>query len=385
MTGPLHGLKVVDLTRVLAGPSATQILGDFGADVIKVERPGTGDDTRSWGPPFVKKADGTRSSESAYYLSANRNKRSIALDITDPEDLGTLKKLISKADVLIENFKVGGLKKYGLSYDDLKGKHPGLIYASLTGFGQNGPMKDTPGYDFMIQGMGGIMAATGPVNGMPHKVGVAIADLMAGQYLLNGILAALYAREKTGGGQFIDVALFDSQLAWLANLGQYYLTSGDDPPRVGNAHTTIVPYEVFETSESHIILAVGNDDQFRKFCEIAGRADLAKTYATNQSRVEHRDTLVPIVADIMKAKTLTTWLELLNAAHIPCGPVNKISDAFKMDQTAARDMVVKMKHADGDVKLIGNPVKFSATPVSYDKAPPKCDADTDDVLKDWLG
>ncbi len=386
MTGSaLDGIKVIDLTRVLAGPSATQILGDFGADVIKVEKPGTGDDTRAWGPPFV--SDG--SSESAYYLSVNRSKRSIALDITTAEGQETLHRLIEKADILVENFKVGGLEKYGLSYEQIKNKYPRLIYASLTGFGQTGPAKDAPGYDFMIQGIGGIMSTTGPADGEPYKVGVAISDLMAGQYLLNGILAALYNREKSGVGQQIDVSLFETQLAWLANLGQYYLTSGEDPPRVGNAHTTIVPYEAFETSDGHFILAVGNDTQFKSFCMISGLRDLAENsaYKTNPARVKNREKLLPIIRDAVKKKTRAQWLDLCEKNNIPAGPINKISEAFSLPQVAARDMVIEMSHPDSDtpVKLTGNPVKFSGTPVSYKKAPPKCGADTDDILKDWLG
>ncbi len=386
MSGPLNGIRIVDLTRVLAGPSATQMLGDLGADVIKIERPESGDDTRKWGPPFLKDKEGNPTSESAYYLSTNRSKRSVALDISDKNDLNTLKKLIAKADVLIENFKVGGLEKYGLDYARLRSDHPGLIYASLTGFGQTGPYKDVPGYDFMIQGMGGIMSSTGPVEGPPFKVGVAIADIMAGQYLLNGILAALYHREKTGQGQHVDVALFDSQLAWLANLGQYYLTSGENPPRVGNAHTTIVPYEVFETADSHIILAVGNDTQFAAFCQVAGQGDLAKDpdYASNPARVKNREILVPVIQDILKTRSTNDWLSALKTAKVPSGPVNTISQAFDHPQTAARDMVVKMSHVDGPVSLIGNPVKLSETPVCYDKAPPKCGADTQDVLREWL-
>lgn len=381
----LKGIKVVDLTRVLAGPSATQILGDFGADVIKVERPGVGDDTRSWGPPFVS----DNSSESAYYLSVNRSKRSIALDITSAEGQETLHQLIAKADILVENFKVGGLEKYGFSYEQLHQKYPKLIYASLTGFGQTGPAKDAPGYDFMIQGLGGIMSTTGPKDGEPYKVGVAISDLMAGQYLLNGILAALYARERGGSGQHIDVSLFETQLAWLANLGQYYLTSGENPPRVGNAHTTIVPYEVFETSDGHFILAVGNDTQFKSFCAIAGLNDLANhpDYATNPMRVKNREQLLPIIRDAVRTKSRAQWLDLCEKNNIPAGPINSISEAFSLPQVAARNMIIEMNHPDTDtpVKLTANPVKFSDTPVEYHHSPPKCGADTDDILRDWLG
>lgn len=387
-TPPLKGIKVVDLSRVLAGPSITQILGDFGADVIKIEQPGKGDDTRKWGPPFITKDDGSESSESAYYLCANRSKRSIELDLKNEKDKQTLLKLINKADILIENFKTGGLSKLGLGYDDLKKENPGLIYASLTGFGQTGPLAHHPGYDFLVQAMGGIMSLTGPIDGMPYKSGVAISDLMAGQYLLNGILAALYHREQTGEGQHVDTSLFETQLAWLANVGQYYLTSEKNPPRVGNAHNAIVPYEAFEAADGHIILAIGNDTQFQHFCECTKREDIANNpdYATNPLRVKHRDVLLPIIREIIKEKPAEYWIDTLDDYNVPCGPVNTVEDAFKNPQTSARDMIIEMKHPDSSapIKLIANPVKFSKTSVRYDLPPPKLGEHTKEILKDWL-
>lgn len=385
---PLTGLKVVDLSRVLAGPAATQILGDFGADVIKIERPGAGDDTRKWGPPFVKQPDGSDSSESAYYLCANRGKRSIEIDFKTDQGLETLHKLIDQADILVENYKTGGLAPYGLDYKQISDRCPGLIYASLTGFGQTGPCADQSGYDFMIQAVGGIMSVTGPEDGMPYKTGVAIADLMAGQYMLNGILAALYHREKTGQGQHIDISLFETQLAWLANVGQYYLTSGDNPPRMGNAHSTIVPYEAFEAADGFIVLAVGNDTQFQRFCQTADLKELSNhpDYATNPARVKNREKLLPFIRDRIKQKTVQTWLEQLGAAKVPCGPVNSVAEAFAHPQAAARKMVVEMDHPDSadPIQLIANPVRFSKTPVTYDRAPPKCGQHTQEILKEWL-
>lgn len=385
---PLAGLKVIDLSRILAGPAATQILGDFGADVIKVERPGQGDDTRSWGPPFVPRPDGTDSTESAYYLCANRNKRSITLDFKSETDLKTLHQLITKADILVENHKTGSLAPYGLDYQSLSKDYPGLIYASLTGYGQTGPSAHESGYDFMIQAVGGIMSVTGPEDGMPFKTGVAIADLMAGQYMLNGILAALYYREKTGIGQQIDISLFETQLAWLANIGQHYLTSGQNPPRMGNAHTTIVPYEAFEAADGYLVLAVGNDAQFQRFCKTADLTALADNpaFARNPDRVRNREKLLPMIRDRIKQQTVKWWLENLQAANIPCAPVNSVADAFNHPQAKAREMVIEMPHPDSadPIRLIANPVRFSKTPVSYDRPPPKCGAHNAEILKEWL-
>lgn len=388
-TGPLAGIKVLDMSRILAGPSATQILGDLGADVVKVERPGMGDDTRKWGPPYVQKPDGTDSTESAYYLSCNRNKRSIAVDYTNDEGRALIQKLARKADIVIENFKTGTLARYGLDYDTLKKNNPGLIYCSLTGFGQTGPYADRAGYDFLVQGMGGIMSLTGPPEGEPYKTGVAIADLMAGMYALTGILAALHHRNNTGEGQLIDVALLDTQIAWLSNAAQYYLTGGKVTPRMGNAHPTIVPYEAFAASDGYIVLAIGNDDQFRKFCDFAGRADLHQDarYTKNADRVRNRETLIPVVREIISKKSQKHWIDALEKIGVPCGPVNNLAQVFADPQVQARKMTVDMPHPDSTepVTLIANPLGMSQTPVSYRHAPPKLGEHSEEILKGWLG
>lgn len=387
--GPLDGIRVLDLTRILAGPSATQILGDYGADILKIEKPGAGDDTRAWGPPFVQDADGHDTSESAYYLSANRNKKSIGVDFTKPEGLALLKKLLASCDILFENFKAGTLEKYGLGYAQIRDEFPRLIYCSLTGFGHTGPYRDRAGYDFLVQGMGGIMSLTGPADGAPYKIGVAKSDLVCGLYALSAILAALYAREKNGRGQHIDIALLDTQVAALSNAGQYYLTSGTVTPRMGNAHPTIVPYEAFETSDGYIILAVGNDRQFRDFCDVAGAGHLTDDprFTANKSRVQHRDILVPIVRDIIAQKTQNWWINALEKRGVPCGPVNTLDQVFANEQVQARGMVTQMQHSlsPQPVDLIANPVHFSDTPVSYRRAPPPLGADTNDVLEQELG
>ncbi|MFN7114521.1 MAG: CaiB/BaiF CoA transferase family protein [Alphaproteobacteria bacterium] len=387
--GPLEGVRVLDLTRILAGPSATQILGDYGADILKIEKPGQGDDTRGWGPPYVQDAAGQDTTESSYYLSANRNKRSLAIDFTKPEGLALLKKLLGSCDILFENFKAGTLDKYGLGYAQLKAEFPRLIYCSITGFGHSGPYKDRAGYDFLIQGMGGIMSLTGPTDGPPYKIGVAKSDLVCGLYALSALLAALYSREKTGMGQFIDVALLDTQVAALSNAGQYYLTSGTVTPRMGNGHPTIVPYEVFAVADGYIILAVGNDRQFRDFCDVAGRIDLADDprFAANKGRVQNRDLLLPQLREIMAQKPRSWWMDALEKRAVPCGPVNTLDQVFADGQVQARGMVTPMQHplSPAPVNLIANPVKFSETPVSYRRAPPPLGADTDDVLKTELG
>lgn len=387
--GPLEGIRVFDMTRILAGPSATQILGDFGAEIFKIEKPGQGDDTRSWGPPFVQDAEGNDTSESSYYLSANRNKKSIGIDFTKPEGLTLAKKLIGSCDILFENYKAGTLDKYGLGYDQLKQEFPRLIYCSLTGFGHTGPYRERAGYDFLIQGMGGIMSLTGPIEGPPYKIGVAKSDLICGLYALSGILAALYSREKTGKGQHIDIALLDTQVATLSNAGQYYLTSGKVTPRMGNAHPTIVPYEVFESADGYIILAVGNDKQFRDFCDVAGHAALAadERFAANKSRVRNRDVLLPQIRDIIAQKPQSWWMENLEKRGVPCGPVNNLDQVFADEQVQARGMVTDMPHplSPAPVSLIANPVKFSDTPVSYRRAPPPLGADTADILGRELG
>lgn len=386
--GPLAGLRVFDLTRVLAGPGATMMLGDLGAEVIKIEKPGAGDDTRSWGPPFLKDAAGNDTTESAYYLCANRNKKSVTLDFTTPQGLAIAKQLIAGCDILVENYKTGGLDKYGLGYEQLKKEFPRLIYCSLTGFGHDGPYKQRPGYDFMIQAMGGIMSVTGEPQGAPHKMAIAYADVLTGMYALNGILAALYHREKTGKGQFIDIALLDSQVAALWNVGQNYLTSGAAPKRMGNAHASIVPYEAFEANDGWLVLAVGNDRQFHDFCAYAGRADLASDarFVRNADRVRHRDTLVPVVRDIIATQSVDHWVTGLEKINVPCGRVNTLPEVFNDPQVVARGGIAEMQHplAPAPIKLLANPLKLSDTPVSYRHAPPTLGEHTDDVL-DSLG
>ena len=387
----LSGVRVLDMSRILAGPSATQLLGDLGADVVKVERPGVGDDTRKWGPPYLKDGAGEDTSESSYYLSCNRNKRSIEVDYTTEDGKATLLALMAKADVIIENYRVGTMARYGLGYDDVKDDMPGLIYCSLTGFGQTGPYKDKSGYDFMVQGMGGIMSLTGPAeeDGMPYKTGVAIADLMTGMYASNAIMAALYRREQTGKGQFIDVSLLDTQVAWLSNAAQYYLTSGKTTPRMGNAHPTIVPYEAFKAKDGYIILAVGNDKQFKLFCDFASRAEWAEDarFSTNQQRVQNRETLVPMVRDLIATESCAYWMDGLTKCGVPCGPVNNLQQVFEDPQVHARNMVVEMQHdySDGPIKLLGCPIMMSDTPPQYQHAPPYLGQHTDEVLEDWLG
>lgn len=377
--GPLSGVRVFDMTRILAGPSATQILGDMGADVIKVEKPGQGDDTRKWGPPFLKDAAGNDTAESSYYLSCNRNKRSLSLDFTRPDGLDLAKKLIGKSDILFENYKTGTLDKYGLGYEQLKKEFPRLIYCSLTGFGHTGPYKDRAGYDFLIQGMGGIMSLTGPADGEPYKIGVAQTDLITGLYALSGILAALYHREKTGKGQFIDIALLDAQVAALSNAGQYYLTGGAVTPRMGNAHPTIVPYETFMASDGWIILAVGNDRQFADFCAVAGKPELSKDprFTENKNRVRNRKELIPVIRDIIAGKSRRWWMEELEKHDVPCGPVNNLAEVFSDPQVRARGMVT-------EDNLIANPLRFSDAPVSYRRAPPTLGQDTEEILKKEL-
>ena len=376
------------MTRVLAGPSATQMLGDLGADVVKVERPGAGDDTRRWGPPFLKDADGGDTTESAYYLSANRNKRSLTLDYTKPEGRRVALQLAGKADVLIENYKPGTLARYGLAYDQLKPECPGLVYCSITGFGLTGPYADRPGYDFLIQAMGGIMSVTGEPNGEPMKVGVAIADLMAGMYATIAILAALRHRDATGAGQQVDLSLLDSQVAWLSNAGQYYLTSGERTPRHGNAHPTIVPYQAFAASDGHFILAVGNDSQFARFCDVAGRPELAadERFATNPARVRNRSELIAILEPVIATRRCDDWLSDLEAHLVPCGPINTLDQVFADPHVLARDMRMAMDHplAADPIALIGSPFKLSETPVVHRHPPPTLGQHTDDVLQDWL-
>jgi len=387
---PLNDIKVLDVSRILAGPSCTQLLGDYGADIVKVERPGTGDDTRKWGPPYVTDEAGKESTESAYYLSANRNKRSITIDMSKPEGQELVRKLAVESDIFIENFKVGGAKKLGIDYDTLKAINPRLIYCSITGFGQTGPYAPRPGYDFMIQSMGGIMSLTGPTDGDPFKVGVGIADLMCGMYACSAILSAMHHREKSGKGQYIDVALFDSQIAWLVNSAQNYLTSGKEPQRYGNGHPSIVPYEIFPSSDGHFALAVGNDGQFKALCRVIGHPEIAEDekYSTNRHRVHNRKQLISILRKILVEQTTDHWLEKCEANGIPSSPVNSVKQVFDDPQVAARDMKISMPHPDAgglDIDLIGNPVKFSETPVSYRRAPPKMGQHTDEILQEVLG
>lgn len=390
--GALSHIRVLDLTRVLAGPWCAQTLADFGADVIKVERPGAGDDTRHWGPPYLKDAHGADTAEAAYYLAANRNKRSVTVDIATPEGQQIVRELAAQSDVVLENYKVGQLKKYGLDYESLRAVKPDLVYCSVTGFGQTGPYAHRAGYDFIVQGIGGFMSITGERDGEPgggpQKAGVAIADLATGLYSTIAVLAALAHRDRTGEGQYIDMALLDVQVALLANMNTNFLASGKPPVRWGNAHPNIVPYQTFQTSDGWIIVAVGNDGQFRKFVEAGGRAELAEDerFATNPARVRHRDMLVPILAEMVKTRSKTAWIDALEAAGVPCGPINDLDEVFDNEQVIARGMQIALPHPCGaDVKLVRNPIRMSATPPDARTAPPLLGAQTDEVLRDVLG
>lgn len=389
MTGPLSDIRIVDLSRVLAGPFCTQILGDLGADIIKIEKPGAGDDTRKWGPPYLKDDDGKDTSESAYYLSANRNKRSAAIDIATAEGQELIHGLLEKSDVLIENFKTGGLKKYGLDFDSVHKRHPHIIYASITGFGQSGPLASEPGYDLMAQAMAGMMAVTGEPDGAPMKIGVALSDIMTGLYAAIGILSAMHNRREIGKGQQIDVALVDCTLASLTNLAQYYLTSGKVAPRHGNAHSTIVPYQAFEAADGWMVVAVGNDAQFVRFAKLLGHEEWTKDvrFSTNPARVIHRDELLPQIATAMKDRTRKEWLDALEAIDVPGGPVNRIDEVFAMEQIQVRDMRIEMNHSltSDPVPLIGSPLKLSETAVAYREAPPVCGQHTEQILQQLLG
>lgn len=388
MSGALNGIKVLDLSRVLAGPFCTQILGDLGAEVIKVEKPGDGDDTRKWGPPYLKNQDGEDTSESAYYLSCNRNKKSIAVDIKQEEGRKIIHALLQETDILIQNFKVGGLEKYGLDYDSLKDDYPHLIYAAITGFGQTGPMASEPGYDFLAQAMSGLMACTGEPDGKPMKAGVALSDIMTGMMAGIGILSALQSRNVTGKGQCVDVSLLDTTLASLTNVAQYYLTSGKTAPRLGNAHSTIVPYQAFEAEDGFIIIAVGNDSQFKRLCKVLEQEDWPddERFATNSARVQNRDDLVPMIKEIIAGKTMQDWIDALHEADVPCGPVNEMDMVFDHEQVQARGMEIKMDHLYGGnpISLVGSPLKLSGTPVSYKTAPPVCGQHTQEILKSHL-
>ena len=383
MAGPLAGIRVFDLTRILAGPTCTQLLGDLGAEVYKIERPGQGDDTRKWGPPYLKNADGSESDTAAYYLSSNRNKRSCTLDISQPEGQELAKQMIAQCDILVENFKVGGLKKFGLDYDSVKAVRPDIIYCSVTGFGQTGPYAPRAGYDYLAQGAGGIMSLTGEPEGEPMKVGVGIADVMCGMYASSAILAALHHRTQTGEGQYIDLALLDTQVAWLVNEGLNYLTSGKIPKRQGSEHPNIVPYKVLPTSDGYFILAVGNDRQFQRFCAFAGAPELAEDprFLTNRSRVENREALYALLPDLTIKKSQEEWIAGLEGLGVPAGPVNNLEQVFSDPHILERGMKVSVPDPTtqkGAVDLIGNPIHFSTTP-------PRMGQHTDEVLAELLG
>jgi formyl-CoA transferase len=387
----LGHLRILDLTRVLAGPWCSQNLADLGAEVIKVERPESGDDTRSWGPPYLKDSAGNNTSEAAYYLAANRGKQAITVDISTSQGQSIIRELVKQSDVLLENYKVGQLAKYGLDYDALIQIKPDLVYCSITGFGQNGPYAHRAGYDFIIQGMGGFMSLTGErddlAGGGPQKAGVAITDLMTGMYATIAVLAALTHRDKTGEGQYIDMALLDVQVAMLANMGSNYLTSGNIPKRWGNAHQNIVPYQTFATADSHIIVAAGNDAQYRKFVQIGERAELADDprFLSNPLRVQHRDILVPMLADMVKGKTKNEWISALELAAVPCGPINNLEEVFNDPQVRARCMQIELDHPKaGIVPLVASPMKLSKTPVEYRQAPPLLSQHTEQCLRDLL-
>jgi formyl-CoA transferase len=388
--GALDGLFVLDLTRILAGPTATQMLGDMGATVIKVENPKTGgDDTRGWGPNYAKNEDGSASDLSAYFMSSNRNKRSIAVDIATAEGQDIIRRLAARADVVVENFKPDGLVKYGLDHATLRAAHPGLVYCSISGYGQYGPNRDKPGYDLMAQGFGGIMSITGDPDGVPTKVGVGIADVMCGMYATIGILTALRHRDKTGEGQHVELALIDAQMAWLINEGLNFLTSGELPVRRGNAHPNIVPYDAFEVSDGHFLLAVGNDAQFIRFCDVLGLADMAASsdFATNLARIANRDALMAQIRPALLKWTKAGILEALRVVKVPAGPINTIEEALTSDQALARGTVREMPAAGiagGTVQLLSNPLKFSATPVKYTRPPPRFGQDTEEVLATWV-
>jgi crotonobetainyl-CoA:carnitine CoA-transferase CaiB-like acyl-CoA transferase len=373
MSGALDGLRVLDLSRVLAGPWATQIFADMGAEVLKVERPGEGDDTRSWGPPWLKDRDGNDTTDSAYYLCANRGKKSITLDITTPEGQQRVRELVVESDVLVENYKVGGLAKYGLDYASLSALNPRLVYCSITGFGQTGPYAQRAGYDFLIQGMGGLMSLTGTKDGEPLKVGVALADIMTGLYATIGVQAALLERERSGLGQHVDLALLDVQVATLANQAMNYLVGGKVPGRSGNAHPNIVPYQAFAAADGHLILAIGNDGQFRRFCDTAGAPDMGTDprYATNAARLANREELCARVAALMAARSMDDWIAALEKAGVPCGPINTLDRVFRDPHVQARAMVQQVEHPlAGSIPTVRNPILFSRSRMRLHRAPP---------------
>ena len=385
----LSHLRVLDLTRVLAGPWCTQLLADLGADVIKIERPGTGDDTRAWGPPYLKDANGADTTEAAYYLAANRGKRSVTVDLAHPEGQRVVRTLAERADIVVENYKVGQLARYGLDDPSLAALNARLIYCSITGFGQFGPHADRAGYDFIIQGLGGFMSITGERDdkpgGGPQKAGVAVSDLMTGMYATVAILAALAHRERTGEGQHVDMALFDVMLAMMANMNMNYLTSGQSPGRAGNAHPNIVPYQVFEAADGHVVIAVGNDSQFIKFCEVAGCPELSSdpSYRRNADRVRNREAVLGILEPIVRKRPVAFWVRELDAVGVPCGPINNIAQAMADPQVAARGLRIDLPHPlAGTVPLVANPIKLSATPPSCERPPPTLGQHTSEVLRE---
>jgi glutaryl-CoA transferase len=389
--GPLEHIRVLDLSRILAGPWAGQILADLGADVIKVERPGVGDDTRGWGPPFLKDRDGNPTSDAGYFLFVNRGKRSVTLDLSTPEGQETVRAIAARSDVVLENFKVGTLAKFGLAYADLKAVKPDLIYASVTGFGQSGPRKDQAAYDFMIQAMGGLMSVTGERDDMPgggpQKVGVPIVDIMTGMYTAIGVLAALARRAETGRGDYVDIAMLDVQVSFLANQAMNYLISGRPPRRNGNRHPNIQPQDVFACRDGYVVLAVGNDGQFAKLCQVLGRPELAadERYATNAARVAHNPELTRIIADILATDDMAAWSEKLAAAGVPSGPINPIPTVFEDPQVKHREMLVELPHpAAGTVPQVASPLRFAEAPIAYRRAPPLLGEHTQEVL-DELG
>ena len=386
--GALSHIKVLDLSRVLAGPWCTQMLADLGADVIKVERPVVGDDTRHWGPPFLQDADGNNTQQASYYAACNRNKRSVTIDMSKPEGQELIRNLALQSDIVVENFKVGGLTQYGLDYASLKKLNPKLIYCSITGFGQTGPYAPRPGYDSLIQGMGGVMSLTGEPEGLPQKVGVPVADLFAGLYGCIGILAALRHRDLTGQGQQIDIGMLDTSVAWLANQGMNYLATGENPPRLGNQHPNIVPYQVFPTGDGYMVLSVGNDPTFKRFCESFALTHLLEDprFATNAARVENRQLVTDTLTPVMKQHPTSWWIEQLEALKIGCGPINTLEQVFSDPHVVARGMVLEMPTPSGTpVKVIANPVKLSETPADYRIAPPLLGQHTDAILGERLG
>lgn len=392
MTGALSHLRVLDLSRVLAGPWASQLLADMGADVIKIERPGSGDDTRGWGPPYLKDEAGNDTTEAAYYLAANRGKKSLTLNIATPEAQAIIRQLVKQSDIFIENYKVGDMARYGLSYEALKEINPGLVYCSITGFGQTGPMADVAGYDFIVQGLGGLMSITGERDnlpgGGPQKVGVAVADIMTGLYSTIAILAAIEHRRISGEGQYIDMALLDVQVATIANMNMNYLCSGKVPSRQGNAHANIVPYQVFDAADGEIIIAVGNDTQFVRLCRVLGCPELAsdERYAKNANRVRNRDILLPLLQTRLSTREVADWVRLLEPEGVPCGPVNSIAQTFANPQVMHRQMRIDLPHPlSGSVPSVANPIKFSGTPIQYRNPPPTLGQHSYEVLQQYVG